>query len=62
MADFRDTTCPSTGRACPHPKLCFGICQTRLGEIVAMPDSAIDTLDIPEASEYWFQQARLSTP
>jgi len=29
----------------------------RVAEIAAIPDEAIDTTDIPEAGEQWFQKA-----
>ena len=35
------------------------VSQERLGEIAAIADEAIDTTDIPEADEAWFEGAKL---
>ena len=38
------------------------ISKTRLAELAAMPDSMIDTSDIPEADEAFFKSAKLRQP
>lgn len=38
------------------------ISDKRLAEILAIPDEAIDTSDIPEATEEWFARAKASAP
>ena len=38
------------------------VSQERLGEITAIADDDIDTTDIPEADEAWFEGAKLVRP
>ena len=38
------------------------VSQKRLGEIAAIADEDIDTTDIPEADEAWFEGAKLVRP
>ena len=38
------------------------VSQKRLGEIAAIADEDIDTSDIPEADEAWFEGAKLVLP
>ena len=38
------------------------VSQKRLGEIAAIADEDIDTSDIPEADEAWFEGAKLVRP
>ena len=38
------------------------VSQKRLGEIAAIADDDIDTTDIPEADEAWFEGAKLVRP
>ena len=38
------------------------VSQKRLGEIAAIADEDIDTSDVPEADEAWFEGAKLILP
>lgn len=38
------------------------VSKTRLAELAAMPDSKVDTSDIPEAAEAFFKSAKLKRP